>query len=51
MTPSCTPSDITGRLVVVDNEKKTFEVYNQQAFYRLLELLENQGRQFFIVER
>ena len=52
MTPcSCSKNDVTARLVVVDIDKKCLEFHNAQAFYRAVELLENQGRQFFIVER
>lgn len=51
MTPSCSPADIVARLVVVDHEKICLEFTNRQAFYRAIELLENQNKQFFVVER
>jgi ABC-type cobalamin transport system ATPase subunit len=49
--PSCSPADPTGRLVVVDHEKTCLEFHNKQTFYRVIELLENSGREYFIIER
>ena len=46
-----TSADIAPRLVVVDHKKKCLEFHGIQSFYRAIELLENEGKRFFICER
>jgi hypothetical protein len=51
MTGPSTSADLAPRLVVVDHEKKCLEFHGIQSFYRAIELLENEGKRFFICER
>ncbi len=43
--------EIKSRLIVIDRDKMTLEFYNHQNYYRVIELLEDQGKRFFMFER
>lgn len=42
---------VRDRLVIVDPGKKTLEFCSLQNLYRVAELLEDRGREFFVIER
>jgi len=44
-------NDLEERLVIADKNTLLFQCHSRRSFYRVLELIEDRGREFFVVEQ